>query len=373
VASVLKEWELYRSKLKGLDNSVVTVSEIHLGGGTPTFLEPSELETLVQGILSTVRISDEYEFSIEADPRVTRRDHLEILAKLGFKRLSLGIQDFDPAVQEIVHRVQSEDEVRKVTEQARALGFTGVNYDLIYGLPLQTLSSIERTVQAIQRLRPDRIAFYGYAHVPWIKPGQRKFTEADLPVGEEKRALYELGRSMLEAVGYREIGMDHFALETDTLWKAAQEGELHRNFMGYTAKQVSPLIGLGVSAIGDSWTAFSQNEKLVETYMARVQKGEIPVYRGHILNEEDQILRRHILNLMTRMSTSWENESLQVGHLLNIGDRLDELQEDGLLELKSHSCQISEKGRPFLRNICMAFDARLIRNSPKTELFSRTI
>lgn len=373
VATVLKEWELYLSKLNQIKERKITISEIHLGGGTPTFLAPSELQTLVRGILAQVNVSDRPEFSIEADPRVTKREHLEVLAQLGFKRLSLGIQDFDPAVQEIVHRVQTEEEVRIVTEDARALGYTGINYDLIYGLPLQTLKSIETTIQAIQRLRPDRIAFYGYAHVPWIKPGQRRFTDADLPAGEDKRALYELGRKMLEQVGYREIGMDHFALETDSLWKASQEGKLHRNFMGYTSKQVAPLIGLGVSAIGDSWTAFAQNEKLVETYMARVGKGEIPLFRGHLLNQEDQVLRRHILNLMTRMLTSWDSEQLKVEYLQGIHERLNELAGDGLVELEGDSCRISELGRPFLRNICMAFDARLIRNSPKTELFSRTI
>ncbi|MEO5969405.1 MAG: oxygen-independent coproporphyrinogen III oxidase [Bdellovibrionia bacterium] len=373
VATVIKEWDLYLSKLNLIKGRKITLSEIHLGGGTPTFLAPSELETLMKGILSKVYVSDHAEFSIEADPRVTKREHLEVLAKLGFKRLSLGIQDFDPAVQEIVHRVQTEEQVRVVTEDARELGYTGINYDLIYCLPLQTLKSIETTIQAIQRLRPDRIAFYGYAHVPWIKPGQRRFTEADLPVGEEKRALYELGRRMLEEVGYREIGMDHFALETDSLWKASQEGKLHRNFMGYTARQVAPLIGLGVSAIGDSWTAFAQNEKLVETYMARVEKGEIPLFRGHVLNREDQVLRRHILNLMTRLLTSWDSDQLKVEYLQGIRERLDELQCDGLVELQGDSCRISEEGRPFLRNICMAFDARLIRNSPKTELFSRTI
>jgi oxygen-independent coproporphyrinogen-3 oxidase len=373
VGTVLKEWELYLSKLNQIKGRKITLSEIHLGGGTPTFLSPAELETLMKGILSQVEVSEHPEFSIEADPRVTKREHLQVLAQLGFKRLSLGIQDFDPAVQKIVNRVQTEEEVRVVTEDARDLGYTGINYDLIYGLPLQTLKSIEDTIHAIQRLRPDRIAFYGYAHVPWIKPGQRRFTEADLPVGEEKRALYELGRKMLEQVGYREIGMDHFSLETDSLWKASQEGTLHRNFMGYTSKQVAPLIGLGVSAIGDSWTAFAQNEKLVETYAARVEKGEIPIFRGHVLSTEDQVLRRHILNLMTRLITSWDSDPLKVEYLEGIRERLGELEEDGLVKILGDSCKISEAGRPFLRNICMAFDARLIRNSPKTELFSRTI
>lgn len=373
VATVLKEWGLYLSKLDKIKTRKIQLTEVHLGGGTPTFLEPSELELLMRGILERVEVSKNFEFSVEADPRVTERAHLEVLASMGFKRLSLGIQDFDPTVQEIVHRVQSEEQVRKVTEEARELGFTGINYDLIYGLPLQTTDSVRNTIQAIQRLRPDRIAFYGYAHVPWIKPGQRRFTEADLPAGEEKRILYELGRKMLEEVGYREIGMDHFALETDSLWKALQGEKLHRNFMGYTARQVAPLIGLGVSAIGDSWSMFAQNEKLLEVYSGRVEKEEIPLFRGHVLNSEDRVLRRHILNLMTRMETSWNQGEVDVDHLRGIGDRLGELQNDGLVELGKNSCRILEKGRPFLRNICMAFDARMIRNSPKTELFSQTI
>jgi oxygen-independent coproporphyrinogen-3 oxidase len=373
VETVIQEWKLYQSKLNAIRPHRVTLSEIHLGGGTPTFLSPDELRRLLSGLLEGVRVTDRFEFSVEADPRVTEKGHLEALAEFGFRRLSLGIQDFDPQVQEIVHRVQSEEQVRVVTELARSLGYSGINYDLIYGLPLQTLQSVENTVRAVQRLRPDRIAFYGYAHVPWIKPGQRRFTEADLPSGEEKRALYELGRQLLEDVGYREVGMDHFALESDPLWKAAQGGQLHRNFMGYTTAQVSPLIGLGVSAIGDSWRVFAQNEKLVETYQARVAQGDLPLFRGHVLNAEDQVLRRHILNLMTRMETQWNDPRLQVEALEGLSERLAELQSDGLLELRSGTCRVLERGRPFLRNICMAFDARLFRNQPKTQLFSQTI
>jgi oxygen-independent coproporphyrinogen-3 oxidase len=208
-------------------------------------------------------------------------------------------------VQAIVNRVQSEQQVRDVTEAARELGFTSINYDLIYGLPLQTLESVQQTLAVVARLRPDRIAFYGYAHVPWIKPSQRRFTEADLPEGEAKRALYECGREMLAAAGYREIGMDHFALESDSLWSAVQSGTLHRNFMGYTSRRVDPLIGLGVSAIGDAWTAFAQNEKAIEPYEQRVQRGELPLLRGHVLDAEDLELRRLILDLMTRFKTSW--------------------------------------------------------------------
>ncbi len=229
------------------------------------------------------------------------------------------------------------------------------------------------TIDSVRKLRPDRIAFYGYAHVPWIKPGQRRFTEADLPSGDDKRALYELGRAMFEEQGYREIGMDHFALETDSLWKAAVSGELHRNFMGYTSRQVSPLIGLGVSAIGDSVGVFAQNEKLLETYQARVEKGELPLLRGHVLTPEDLVIRRHILNLMTRFETSWEDAGLRTEFLDGVPGRLAELEHDGLVELEGRSCRVTERGRPFLRNICMAFDARLNRSAPATQLFSKTI
>jgi len=369
VDTVLKEWDLYLTKL----NRQITLSEVHLGGGTPTFLTPSELERLMKGIFSKVKISESHEFSVEADPRVTTREHLETLGKLGFTRLSLGIQDFDPKVQEIVHRVQSEEQVLKITTMARELGFDSINYDLIYGLPFQTRESIRQTIEVVRKHRPDRIAFYAYAHVPWIKPSQRRFTEADLPEGDEKRALYELGRTMLEEVGFREVGMDHFALETDSLWKASQNSELHRNFMGYTSRQVAPLIGLGVSAIGDSWRAFAQNEKLLETYTARVEKGEIPIHRGHMLSVEDLVIRRHILDLMTRLKTDWSKKELFIEFLNTVPERLTELAQDKLIKLTETECTVTEAGRAYLRNICMAFDARLVRRAPTTQLFSKTI
>jgi oxygen-independent coproporphyrinogen III oxidase len=371
VQTVLKEWEFYRERLHR--SEPIPLSEIHLGGGTPTFLSPEELEELICGILKGVRLTLDAEFSIEADPRTTTLAHLLTLARLGFKRLSLGVQDFDPLVQDIVNRIQTEEQVRIVTEEARAVGFTSINYDLVYGLPLQTVKSVEQTVEAVRRLRPDRIAFYAYAHVPWVKPGQRRFTELDLPSGDEKRALYERGREMLEEAGYREIGMDHFALETDSLWAAYQEGRLHRNFMGYISRLVSPLIGLGVSSIGDSWEMFAQNGKRLETYSERVHRGEIPIFRGHELSHEDRILRRHILNLMTHFSTEWNDGEHFAPFLETLDERLTELKLDGLVKLSARRCEITEAGRPFLRNACMAFDARMVRKAPTTQLFSRTI
>jgi oxygen-independent coproporphyrinogen-3 oxidase len=371
VKTCLREWDLYRELLNRSQS--IPLSELHLGGGTPTFLTPAELEELISGILRHTHQTSDAEFSVESDPRVTQPEHLSTLYRLGFRRLSLGIQDFDPVVQLAVNRVQTESQVRAVTEEARALGFTSINYDLIYGLPFQNLQSIEQTMQAVTRLRPDRIALYAYAHVPWVKPGQRHFTEKDLPTGDEKHALYELGRKLLAAEGYREIGMDHFALESDVLFQASLTKTLHRNFMGYAPRFVSPLIGLGVSSISDCWDAFAQNEKTVEMYEERVAKGQIPIFRGHKLNTEDVILRRHVLNLMTRFKTSWDSADAYVPYLDSVADRLEPLEHDELVKLTGKTCEVTDDGRPFLRNICMAFDACLARDSSTTQLFSRTI
>lgn len=368
--ALLAELDLY---LKRLELSGLELGELHFGGGTPTFLTPQELEELLQGLWARVRLRPEAVASIEVDPRVTTRPQLELLSRFGFRRISLGVQDFDPRVQDIVNRVQSESQVREVTEAARSLGFDSVNFDLIYGLPLQTRASVESTMDAVCRLRPDRIALYGYAHVPWIKPGQRRFTEIDLPQGEEKRALYELGRERLEREGYREIGLDHFALETDSLWQALRSGALHRNFMGYTDAFTRPLIGLGVSAIGDAGDAFAQNEKELQRYQERVLRAELPIHRGHLLDAEDQVLRRHILRLMTRLETHWGQPADYTDYVQTALERLTEPANDGLITLESNGCRVTEAGRAFLRNICMAFDARLARRMPEKSLFSRTV
>ncbi len=371
VDAVLKEWRLYRERLA--DAGPFPLAELHLGGGTPTFLEPEELERLIRGIVEPTQRVQGFEFSIEADPRVTTQAHLETLARLHFTRLSLGIQDFDPTVQTVVNRVQDEALVHQVTDQARAAGFQNINFDLIYGLPFQTETSIRNTIQAVARLRPDRIAFYAYAHVPWIKPWQRNFTENDLPAGDQKRRLYELGRSLLEDAGYREVGMDHFALESDSLWTAVRAGTLHRNFMGYTSRPVFPLIGLGVSAIGDSWNIFAQNEKSIEAYTRRLDREELPIFRGHVLTDEDLVLRRHILDLMTRFEARWDAPERYVPFLDEAVARLAEPERDGLVRRIPSGCEVTESGRAFLRTLCMALDARLTRKAPQTRLFSQTI
>ncbi|HLT52605.1 MAG TPA: hypothetical protein VKZ97_01870, partial [Flavobacteriaceae bacterium] len=261
----------------------------------------------------------------------------------------------------------------RVTETAREIGYTSVGHDIIFGLPFQTLENIEQTIIKTKALLPDRLAFYSYAHVPWIKGnGQRGFNEADLPSAELKRQQYELGKQLLAEVGYTEIGMDHFALPTDGLYKSMVAGDLHRNFMGYTASKTQLMIGLGVSSISDSWYGFSQNEKGLEAYYRLLKQDILPAYRGHILTEEDLVIRKHILNLMCRFKTTFTS-SLSFDEMLQVLGRLNEMEMDGLVEINSNNIVVTEKGRPFVRNICMAFDLLLQRKQPDTQLFSMTV
>ena len=230
------------------------------------------------------------------------------------------------------------------------------------------------TINKTNELRPDRISFYSYAHVPWVKGvGQRGFNEADLPKNDEKRALYEIGKQLFSEMGYVEIGMDHFALKTDSLYKATEEKTFHRNFMGYTANKTQLMIGLGMSSISDSWYAFAQNVKTVKEYQKLVNEGEIPIFRGHLLSEEDLIIRKHILNIMCHFSTSWDDESLQIKNIENHLELLKEMEADGLVIVDGNTLTVPEKARPFVRNICMAFDVHLLKNKPQTQLFSMTI
>jgi len=369
IQAVLKEWQMYLAVMG--DKPVIR--ELHLGGGTPTFFSPQNLAILINGITEQAVLHPQAEFSFEAHPANTTAAHLETLYKLGFRRLSLGIQDFDPKVQLIINRHQTYEQVAEVTLNARRIGYTSINYDLIYGLPLQTLEGLIETLNLVAGLMPGRIAFYSYAHVPWIKPGQRLFTEKDLPDAEEKYNLYEVGRSLLKHYGYLEIGMDHFALPTDSLAVADAAGTLHRNFMGYTNQHTQLLIGLGVSAIGDSWYAFAQNVKTVEAYISMVNNGELPVVKGHLLTYDDLVLRRHILNLMCKGVTDWKKSPLYCEALFEGFDRLAPMVEDGLVWLTPFEIKVPPAGKRFLRNICMALDARLWEKQPASQLFSMAV
>ena len=368
--SVLKEWQLYLE----LFPERPIIKELHLGGGTPTFFSAENLRLLLKGIFHHATIAKNPLFSFEGHPNNTKREHLQTLFECGFTRVSYGVQDYNSTVQIAIHRLQPFANVKRTTETAREIGYTSIGHDLIFGLPFQKMEHVIFSIEKTKELMPDRIAFYSYAHVPWIKGnGQRGFKEEDLPNAAEKRQMYETGKRMLEDAGYIEIGMDHFALKTDSLYKAVEEKKLHRNFMGYTESKTQLMVGLGVSAIGDSWFGFGQNSKNVEEYQELVEQGSFPIYRGHMLNKEDLIIRKHISNMMCRLETSWEGASLQFKELPEVLSKLKEMEDDGLVEISSEKLQITEKGRPFVRNICMAFDVLLQRSKPDTQLFSMTI
>ncbi len=370
IDAVLKEWKMYMD----LFGSKPKIKELHLGGGTPTFFSPENLKLLLNGIFSLSDIDSSPEFSFEGHPNNTQTGHLKTLYDLGFRRCSFGVQDYNKKVQQTINRLQPFERVQAVTKQARDVGFDSVSHDLVFGLPHQSWETMSDTIEKTKSLKPDRIAFYSYAHVPWVKGvGQRGFEESDLPTPEVKRELYEKGKNLLEELGYVEIGMDHFALPTDSLYKSMQDKTIHRNFMGYSSSSTQLMVGLGMSAISDSWYAFAQNDKSVEGYTERVNRGELPVFRGHILTEEDLVVRRHILNIMCHLQTSWQDAAMQLPEMPEIMNRLEEMQHDGLIEIGSDHLQVTEKGRTFVRNIAMAFDLRMIRKQPQARIFSMTV
>lgn len=366
VQLVLKEWELYRKLVP--DFSKAQLQGIHLGGGTPTFLSAEHLKALLTPILEHTKRDEHFEGSIEVDPRRTNREQLETLYKLGFRRISLGVQDFNPEIQRLVNRLQSFEETESITRYAREIGFTSVNYDLIYGLAKQTLETMKHTIEQTKKLRPNRIALYSFALVPWIKPAQRLFKDEDLPVGKDKRDLYEYARTELLNFGYVEVGMDHFALPDEALAIAMKNGKLHRNFMGYTDQKSQVMLGLGVSSISESPQSFHQNEKLLPKYEELLNAGQIPTSRGHILTDEDVDRRQQILSLMTTYEVVMTPEQKQLAP-----EFLKEMISDNLLKIEGDKVKVTENGKPFLRNICIFFDEHLKRNKPQTRIFSQSL
>ena len=371
IDAVIKEWELYNKEFQ----FTPVIRELHFGGGTPTFFAPDELIRLVRAIFGKKAIDpSEAELGFEAHPNNTSDEHLEKLYAFGFRRLSLGIQDYSPTVQQAINRIQPFENVKMVHDAARKLGYTSISHDLVFGLPKQRMADIEDTVNKTLLLRPDRISLYSYAHVPWIKGnGQRGFDESDLPQDSEKRALYERAKERLETEGYIEIGMDHFALPHDDLSKAFAERNLHRNFMGYTTQNTPFLLGLGMSAISDSWFGFAQNEKVTEEYVARVNKGEIPIFRGHILSELDLEIRQYILDLMCHFATDLNPASNFLEVHTAIKEALQEMCIDGLVEIKENNIRVTDAGIAFVRNCCMAFDQDLATTPQRDNMFSKTV
>lgn len=379
IDALLAEWNHYCDLLaqptaNGIRPERPRIAELHLGGGTPSFFSPEQLHRLLTGIFSRATPTESPDYGWEGHPNNTTYEHLAVLYAFGFRRVSFGVQDYDPMVQRAIHRLQPFENVQQVTDWARQIGYTSVSHDLVFGLPFQTPDSIIGSMFKTLMLLPDRIAFYSYAHVPWLKGnGQRGFRDDDLPTGDQKRMLYETGRELLEQAGYVEIGMDHFALPHDSLYKALETGTLHRNFMGYTNAQTRVLLGLGASSIGDVWSAFAQNEKDLDQYMKRVLAGELPLLRGHVLDDQDQFLRRQILNIMCQGKTQWHLGSWSKREWDVLSARLESFWLDGLLAFDAEGLQVRPEGRPFLRNICMAFDERLTYAQPQTRLFSQTV
>ncbi len=370
IKALLKEWSLYCNLFSERPN----IKEIHLGGGTPTFFSKNNLEQLINGIFSYANKAENYEFSFEGHPNNTTYEQLKKLYDLGFRRVSFGVQDYAEKVQKAIHRIQPFHNVAKVTFWAKEIGYTSIGHDIIFGLPFQTIEDVVDTIEKTNSLKPDRLAFYSYAHTPWIKGnGQRGFNDEDLPKDAEKRQLYEIGKQLLSKNGYHEIGMDHFALASDSLYKASQNQKLHRNFMGYSASKTQLMIGLGVSSISDSWYSFAQNTKNLEDYYQILEWDKLPVVKGHILDDEDLIIRKHILNLTCQFETSWNSESLYFDEIPVVLSELKEMENDKLIIIEVNKIRITEAGKPFVRNICMAFDLHLKRKSPETNLFSMTV
>ncbi|MDN5205042.1 oxygen-independent coproporphyrinogen III oxidase [Fulvivirgaceae bacterium BMA10] len=369
IDSLLKEWQIYLDTF----SEKPIIRELHLGGGTPTFFSPDNLKVLIKKILKDAVIHPKHDFSFEGHPNNTSEEHLKALYEVGFRRVSYGVQDLDLKVQKTINRVQPFENVKNATFAARKIGYDSVNFDLIFGLPYQTRESITETFHKVLELKPNRIAFYSYAHVPWVKPGQRSYTDADLPDNEVKRSLYETGKELLVQYGYHDIGMDHFALPDDGLFHAHKNKQLHRNFMGYTVSNTQLLIGLGCSSISDAKYAYAQNMKRVEDYRQCVEKNSSAIFKGHFLNEEDQVIRKIILDLACKGETQWFDE---YDSLIDEEMRVEllEMQAEGLLSFGNRNVVISEMGKAFIRNICMVFDKRL--NAHKTceePLFSKAI
>ncbi|MCG6142518.1 oxygen-independent coproporphyrinogen III oxidase [Leptospira mtsangambouensis] len=366
VTALKNELQLYTNRVSSLNGK--NLSELHLGGGSPTYLSDYNLQSTIEFILTKLNPAEDPQYSIEVDPRRTRISQLKLLQKLGFRRISLGVQDFDPEVQRLVNRIQPFELTENITLEARALGFDSINFDLIYGLPKQTLSSMQYSIEKTLELKPDRIAFYSYAHVPWIKASQRLFTEKDLPEPKLKRDLYEMGRSLLEKEGYREIGMDHFALPHDKLWKAFNTNKLHRNFMGYSDSKTDVMLGLGSSSISETPNLFFQNQKLEMKYRKSILDGIIPILRGHKLTQSDQTRKQLILDLMTSWQVKVPNE--MKSHVFHF---LQEMESDHLVHWQGETLTVTEQGKPFLRIVAMAFDEKLQLSQPTKPVFSKAI
>ena len=368
-----KEIELYTAAV-GMGQSL---SQLHLGGGTPTFLSNDELRELMSMLKRSFSFVAGGEYSVEVDPRTVNEERLSLLQELGFNRLSFGVQDFDPAVQKAVHRMQPAEQVFALVASARRLGFESVNVDLIYGLPLQTQASFDRTLAQVNELRPDRIALYAYAHLPERFKPQRRIHAEELPNGNDKVAMLSRSLDALTQAGYVYIGMDHFALPDDALAVAKRQGRLHRNFQGYSTQADCDLIALGVSSIGRIGSTYSQNAKSMEAYCDLLDRGHFPVERGLHLSRDDLIRRTVIMALMCQGHL--EFEAINLAWLIDFKtmfarelEQLEDMQAQGLVQLSDAGIQVTAMGWFFVRGVAMVFD-RYLQTDRNRNRFSKII
>jgi oxygen-independent coproporphyrinogen-3 oxidase len=368
---LFKEIELQAALL----SSSREVKQLHFGGGTPTFLSNSQLEQLTQKLRKEFNFAKDGEFSIEIDPRGVDESTIQALANVGFNRLSLGVQDFDPYVQQAINRIQSIKQTTDVIAYARAHNFTSISIDLIYGLPKQSQQSFAKTLDIVLDIRPDRISLFNYAHLPEIFKPQRRINEAELPSGDEKLAIFKYSIDFLLANGYEYIGMDHFALPTDELTIAQQHDKLYRNFQGYSTHADCDIIGLGVSSIGQVYDSFAQNEKTLEAYYHKIDNSELAIVKGYVVHEDDKIRKAVIMQLICHFHLDFMSISKEfnIDFMSYFKDELQHIlpmQEDGLLVVEDNTLQVLERGKLLIRNICMIFDTYLQHS---TTQFSKTI
>ena len=355
------------------------VSQLHLGGGTPTYHHPNELAELLDHLFGRFERCDDAELAVEVDPRVTTFEHLEVLAERGFNRVSMGVQDFTPRVQESIHRVQSAEQTRALIEYARGKGYRGINVDLIYGLPFQSTESFARTVDQVIDMGVDRLAIYSFAFVPWIRAHQTGISEDDLPERDLKLELFAVAREKLLSAGYESIGMDHFARPDDELFRARQEHRLRRNFQGYTVIPAADVIGLGISAIGDVQGSYVQNLKKLSDYGNAVEAGRVPVYRGVARSADDEVRREVIHELMCNFHVDFA--AVEKAHGIDFVDYFAEdltalatHAADGMVEVGGAAIEVTPLGELFVRNLAMCFDRyRREEHDADKSVFSRTV
>lgn len=356
------------------------IAQLHLGGGTPTYFAPEALGRLVGRLLDRFELSDGAEAAVEVDPRVTTREHIDVLAEHGFNRVSLGVQDFTPEVQQAIDRVQSVEQTAALVQHARTRGFRGINIDLIHGLPRQTPESFERTVEAVIEMGADRSAVYSFAFVPWIRANMKKLSEADLPDRETRSALFGIARERFLNAGYEPIGMDHFARPDDELSIARGEGRLRRNFQGYSVIPATDVIGLGISAIGDVRGAYVQNMKKLSDYQQALAEGRLPVERGVLRSADDEVRRDVIHRLMCNFRVPVAE--IEADHGVTFSEyfetdlaRLAELEADGLVTIDPDRIEATPTGELFVRNLALCFDRYFREKHEKGDrpVFSRTV